>query len=74
MTMPPTITEAEFAALLARSGLVLPAEQRAAIFAAWGHVEAMREAVRAPAPGIAPLSAAAAAAEPAVTFRAEPGA
>lgn len=69
--MPPTVTEAEFQALLVRSGLSLPAEQRAAIFAVWPAMEAMKAAVRTPAPGVAPLSAGAAAAEPAVVYRAD---
>jgi len=64
--MPPTVTEAEFAALLARSGLSLPADQRAALLSVWPAMQAMQDAVRSPAPGLAPLSAA--------VFRADRGA
>ncbi|MBY0333890.1 MAG: hypothetical protein K2X49_24805 [Acetobacteraceae bacterium] len=66
--MPPPITEAEFAVLLARAGLTLPAGQSAGILAVWGAVQAMQAAVRTPPPGAAPLSAAAASAEPAITY------
>jgi hypothetical protein len=74
MPPPTTVTDAEFAAMLARAGLSLPAEQRAAILAAWPAIEAIRAIIRTPAPGVAPLSAGAAAAEPAVTFAAGRGA
>lgn len=69
----PSITAEDFAALVAKAGLTLTAAQLAPIHAVWGAMEAMQAAVRTPPPGIAPLSAGAAAVEPAVTFRAERG-
>jgi hypothetical protein len=72
--MPSSPAQAEFDAMVARSGLDLPAEQRAALLAVWPAMQAMLDQVRAPAPGLAPLTAAAAAAEPAIIYRAAPGA
>ncbi|MBX9701169.1 MAG: hypothetical protein K2X74_17160, partial [Acetobacteraceae bacterium] len=70
---PPSISEADFAVLVARAGLAVPAPQRATLHAVWGAIEAMQASVRTPPPGVAPLSAPAAAVEPAVTFSAERG-
>jgi hypothetical protein len=69
----PSLSEAEFIALVAKAGIPMQAAQLAPIHAVWGAMEAMRASVRTPAPGTAPLSAGAAAAEPAVTFSAERG-
>lgn len=72
--MPPKTTEAEFDVLVKQAGLTLTPQQRSAIYGVWGAVESWQAMVRSPAPGTAPLSAAAASAEPAVTFDAELGA
>ncbi len=66
--MPPRTTEAEFDAMVTQARLPLTPGQRAAIRAVWGAVEVWEDAVRSPAPGVAPLSAEAASAEPAVAF------
>lgn len=63
--MSPKITEAEFDALVARSGIPLSPAQKAGIHAVFGGVEAMQALIRTPVP--------AAEAEPATTFSAEPG-
>ena len=63
--MPPRTTEAEFAAVVARAGLALTAEQRRGIHAVCGAIEAWQERIRTPTP--VPE------AEPATTFSAEPG-
>lgn len=71
--MPPRTSRAAFDVLVDQAGLPLTPEQRATIHAVWGAVEAWQESVRTPAPGVAPLSAAAASAEPAITFDAGTG-
>jgi hypothetical protein len=63
--MPPRTTEAEFDALLRRAGLTLPPDEKAAIQAVFGAVEAMQDRIRTPVP--------AAEAEPAVVFRPDRG-
>ncbi len=62
--MPPTITEAEFEALLARAGIPLTPAQRAGILPALGGLAAMQALIRTPPP--------AAEAEPATTFSCAP--
>jgi hypothetical protein len=46
--MTPKITEAEFATLVKRAGLVLSDAQKAEIYKAYGYVEQMIERVRTP--------------------------
>ena len=72
--MPPTTEESEFDALVRRAGLSLAPAQRADVLAAWRALEPMLASIRRPPPGVAPGSAAAASAEPAVIYRAERGA
>ncbi len=57
--MTPTISEADFAVLVAQSGLTLTAAQRKDIYDVYGLVEAMRDRVNAPLPREA---------EPSLTF------
>lgn len=70
---PPTLSAADFAVLMAKAGLAATPAQLASIHAVWGAMEAMQASVRTPPAGTAPLSAGAAAVEPAVTFTAERG-
>ncbi len=70
---PPSLPLADFAVLMAKAGLAPTPAQLAPIHAVWGAMEAMQASVRTPPAGTAPLSAGAAAVEPAVTFRAERG-
>jgi|GEM_PF-2110341 hypothetical protein len=63
--MPPEITETEFRALVARTGIPLSAAQIAAIHAVYGGIEAWQRSIRTPAPVPAD--------EPSTTFSTEPG-
>ena len=63
--MPSETSEAAFETLVARAGIPLTTEQRAALRAVWPRFAAMLRQVRDPAPGML--------AEPATTFSAEPG-
>lgn len=54
--------------MVARSGLALTTEQRVELFGIWPAVQAMLDRNRTPPSGTAPLSAAAASAEPAIIF------
>ncbi|WP_207802922.1 hypothetical protein [Roseicella frigidaeris] len=63
--MPSETSEAAFEALVARAGIPLTAEQRAALRAVWPRFGGMLRLLRDPAPGML--------AEPAATFSAEPG-
>ena len=62
--MQPRINEADFAVLVAQTGLTLTPTQRQDIYDAYGLVEAMRDRVHAPLPR---------AAEPALTFKPHQG-
>jgi hypothetical protein len=69
----PALAADAFAALVAKAGIPFTAAQCAPIHAVWGAMEAMQASVRTPPAGVAPLSAGAAAVEPAVIFVAERG-
>jgi hypothetical protein len=63
--MPPAIPEAEFRALIARTGIPLSPAQIVAIHAVYGGIEAWQRSIRTPTPVPAD--------EPSTTFSAEPG-